>query len=56
PVERIAAASGFGTAGHFRAVFRREVGVTPSAYRAAHPLPERPGPASQRAATSSATS
>jgi transcriptional regulator GlxA family with amidase domain len=35
PVERIAAASGFGSAANFRAVFRREVGTTPSGYRKA---------------------
>ncbi|GAA1552171.1 GlxA family transcriptional regulator [Kribbella lupini] len=33
PVERIAGATGFGSAANFRAVFRREVGTTPSAYR-----------------------
>lgn len=35
-VERIARATGFGTAANFRTVFRRETGVTPSAYRKAH--------------------
>lgn len=35
-VERIAAATGFGTAANFRTLFRREVGVTPTAYRASH--------------------
>ncbi|MEU0697842.1 helix-turn-helix domain-containing protein [Streptomyces niveus] len=35
-VERIASATGFGTAANFRTVFRREMGVTPSAYRKAH--------------------
>lgn len=35
-VERIAGATGFGTAANFRTVFRRETGVTPSAYRKAH--------------------
>ncbi|SOD64393.1 Transcriptional regulator GlxA family, contains an amidase domain and an AraC-type DNA-binding HTH domain [Streptomyces zhaozhouensis] len=33
PVERVAGAAGFGSAAHFRACFRRELGVTPSAYR-----------------------
>jgi transcriptional regulator GlxA family with amidase domain len=33
PIERIASATGFGTAANLRAVFRREMGVTPSAYR-----------------------
>jgi transcriptional regulator GlxA family with amidase domain len=32
-VDRIAAATGFGTAGTLRATFRREVGSTPSAFR-----------------------
>lgn len=32
-VERIASATGFGTAANLRAVFRREVGATPSGYR-----------------------
>ncbi|TCM41858.1 helix-turn-helix domain-containing protein [Kribbella sp. VKM Ac-2568] len=32
-VERIAAATGFGTAANFRSAFRREVGTTPSTYR-----------------------
>lgn len=36
PVERIAAAAGFGTAANFRSTFRREVGTTPSAYRKVH--------------------
>ncbi|WP_405792089.1 GlxA family transcriptional regulator [Streptomyces sp. NBC_01506] len=35
-IERIAGATGFGTAANFRAIFRREVGVPPSAYRKAH--------------------
>ncbi|WP_197284897.1 GlxA family transcriptional regulator [Sciscionella sediminilitoris] len=35
-VERIASATGFGTAANFRTTFRREVGSTPSAYRRAH--------------------
>ncbi|KAF4409191.1 GlxA family transcriptional regulator [Streptomyces lycii] len=35
-VERIAAAAGFGTAANFRTVFRRELGVTPTAYRKSH--------------------
>lgn len=35
-VERIARATGFGTAANFRTVFRKETGVTPSAYRKAH--------------------
>ncbi|RCV48428.1 AraC family transcriptional regulator [Marinitenerispora sediminis] len=35
-VERIAGATGFGTAANFRAIFRREVGETPSAYRRSH--------------------
>ncbi|MCT2591641.1 helix-turn-helix domain-containing protein [Streptomyces sp. N2-109] len=36
PVERIAAATGFGTASNFRTIFRREVGATPTAYRKLH--------------------
>ncbi|MFC8827013.1 GlxA family transcriptional regulator [Streptomyces sp. NPDC057137] len=36
PVERIAGATGFGTASNFRTLFRREVGVTPTAYRKLH--------------------
>ncbi|MFS8097910.1 helix-turn-helix domain-containing protein [Lentzea alba] len=36
PVDRIAAVAGFGTGSNFRAVFRREVGTTPTAYRKAH--------------------
>ncbi|MFD3519817.1 GlxA family transcriptional regulator [Streptomyces sp. NPDC058653] len=35
-VEKIAGATGFGTAANFRSIFRREVGVTPSAYRKLH--------------------
>lgn len=35
-VERIAGATGFGTAANFRTIFRREMGTTPSAYRKAH--------------------
>ncbi|MFD9189315.1 GlxA family transcriptional regulator [Streptomyces phaeochromogenes] len=35
-VERIAGATGFGTAANFRNIFRREVGVTPTAYRKSH--------------------
>ncbi|MFD2467737.1 helix-turn-helix domain-containing protein [Amycolatopsis silviterrae] len=35
-VERIAAATGFGTAANFRTVFRREVGKTPTEYRHAY--------------------
>ncbi|MGP4113317.1 GlxA family transcriptional regulator [Streptomyces sp. 4N509B] len=38
-VERIAGATGFGTAANFRTIFRREVGVTPTAYRKAHEPP-----------------
>ncbi|WP_228079762.1 GlxA family transcriptional regulator [Streptomyces profundus] len=38
PVERIAAAAGFGTSANFRAVFRREMGMSPSAYRKEHDL------------------
>jgi transcriptional regulator GlxA family with amidase domain len=34
-VERIATATGFGTAANFRTVLRREIGTTPSAYRRA---------------------
>lgn len=34
-IERIAAATGFGTATSLRAIFRREAGATPSAYRKA---------------------
>ncbi|NKE61369.1 helix-turn-helix domain-containing protein [Lentzea sp. PSKA42] len=37
PVDRIAAATGFGTGSNFRAIFRREVGTTPTAYRRSHP-------------------
>jgi transcriptional regulator GlxA family with amidase domain len=33
PTDRIAAATGFGSGANFRAVFRREVGTTPHAYR-----------------------
>ncbi|WIX82644.1 helix-turn-helix domain-containing protein [Amycolatopsis carbonis] len=36
PVERIAAATGFGTAANFRIIFRREVGTTPTGYRRMH--------------------
>ncbi|MGI5507111.1 GlxA family transcriptional regulator [Lentzea sp. CA-135723] len=36
PVDRIAAATGFGTGSNFRAIFRREVGTTPTGYRKAH--------------------
>ncbi|QRP47757.1 GlxA family transcriptional regulator [Amycolatopsis sp. FDAARGOS 1241] len=36
PIERIAAATGFGTAANFRASFRREVGTTPTTYRRTH--------------------
>ncbi|MFI6694263.1 GlxA family transcriptional regulator [Streptomyces sp. NPDC050433] len=32
-VERIAGATGFGTASNFRTLFRRELGMTPTAYR-----------------------
>lgn len=42
-VERIAGATGFGTAANFRAVFRREVGLTPTAYRKAHEPSPPPG-------------
>ncbi|MFG2026961.1 AraC family transcriptional regulator [Streptomyces sp. NPDC048825] len=35
-VERIAGATGFGTAANFRTICRREVGVTPTAYRKSH--------------------
>ncbi|GGO38643.1 GlxA family transcriptional regulator [Streptomyces lasiicapitis] len=35
-VERIAGETGFGTAANFRTLFRREVGVTPTAYRTSH--------------------
>lgn len=35
-VERIAGATGFGTAANFRAVFKRRTGTTPSAYRRSH--------------------
>ncbi|MFE6165271.1 GlxA family transcriptional regulator [Streptomyces sp. NPDC056486] len=35
-VEKIAGAVGFGSAANFRTIFRREVGVTPSAYRKQH--------------------
>ncbi|TNM33686.1 helix-turn-helix domain-containing protein [Streptomyces sedi] len=32
-IERVAGAAGFGSAANFRAFFRRELGITPSAYR-----------------------
>jgi len=35
-VERIAEATGFGTAANFRSIFRREVGTTPTTYRRSH--------------------
>ncbi|MWA15313.1 helix-turn-helix domain-containing protein [Streptomyces sp. BA2] len=35
-VEKIAGATGFGSAANFRTLFRREVGVTPTAYRKLH--------------------
>lgn len=35
-VEKVAAATGFGSAANFRSIFRREVGVTPTAYRKQH--------------------
>ncbi|MEO3750904.1 helix-turn-helix domain-containing protein [Streptomyces sp. B6B3] len=35
-VERIAGTTGFGTAANFRTLFRRELGVTPTAYRRSH--------------------
>lgn len=35
-VERVAGATGFGSAANFRSIFRREVGVTPTAYRKQH--------------------
>ncbi|MFD3484313.1 GlxA family transcriptional regulator [Streptomyces sp. NPDC058665] len=35
-VERIAGATGFGTAANFRSIFRREVGLTPTGYRKLH--------------------
>ncbi|GAA1886393.1 helix-turn-helix domain-containing protein [Streptomyces durmitorensis] len=35
-VEKIAGATGFGSAANFRTIFRREVGVTPTAYRKLH--------------------
>lgn len=38
-VERIAGATGFGSAANFRTLFRREVGVTPTAYRKLHEKP-----------------
>ncbi len=37
-VERIAGATGFGTAANFRTIFRRELGLTPTAYRKSHAL------------------
>lgn len=40
-VERIAGATGFGTASNFRNLFRREVGVTPSAYRTSYRSDQR---------------
>ncbi|GAA2077280.1 DJ-1/PfpI family protein [Streptomyces albiaxialis] len=41
PVERIATATGFGTAANFRTAFRRETGVTPTAYRRTHAANEQ---------------
>lgn len=41
-VERIAGAAGFGSAANFRTIFRREVGVTPTAYRKLHANPPKP--------------
>lgn len=41
-VEKIAAATGFGSAANFRSVFRREVGTTPSVYRRSMPTPGIP--------------
>lgn len=40
-VERIAGATGFGTAANLRAAFRRAVGTTPTAYRESHARPPR---------------
>ncbi|MDE9367618.1 helix-turn-helix domain-containing protein [Luteipulveratus sp. YIM 133132] len=39
PVDRVAAASGFGTAAAFRAQFRTGVGISPSAYRRGYLTP-----------------
>ncbi|GGS15484.1 AraC family transcriptional regulator [Streptomyces aureoverticillatus] len=44
-VERIAGETGFGTAANFRTIFRREVGVTPTAYRTSHTPSGSAGPA-----------
>lgn len=41
-VERIAGTTGFGSAANFRTLFRREVGVTPTAYRKLHAKPPKP--------------
>ncbi|MEV0116771.1 AraC family transcriptional regulator [Streptomyces sp. NPDC050844] len=61
----MAAETGFGTAANFRSIFRREVGVTPSAYRKAYgasPPPDagepisfddQPGPARSAGAKNS---
>ncbi|MGW0517574.1 hypothetical protein [Crossiella sp. NPDC003009] len=38
-MERIAAATGFGTSANFRSIFRREVGLPPSDYRRTHLAP-----------------
>ena len=50
-VERIAGASGFGTAANLRTLFRRELGVTPSAYRRAFASAEESMAAAETVAT-----
>ncbi|MBP2339763.1 transcriptional regulator GlxA family with amidase domain [Saccharothrix coeruleofusca] len=53
-VERIAGATGFGTAANFRATFRRAVGTTPTAYRKSHarlPEPSARTPRTERSRT-----
>ncbi|MFC8103889.1 GlxA family transcriptional regulator [Streptomyces sp. NPDC057363] len=59
-VERIATETGFGTSANFRAIFRRDVGPTPTAYRKAHGARtapsggvERPAPQASAVAASS---
>ncbi|WP_207925914.1 GlxA family transcriptional regulator [Actinocrispum wychmicini] len=44
-VERIANVTGMGTAANFRAIFRRETGMSPSTYRRLHHIGAAPGEA-----------
>ncbi|MGC9495817.1 GlxA family transcriptional regulator [Streptomyces sp. WG7] len=54
-VERIATETGFGTSANFRAIFRRDVGLTPTAYRKARGTRTAPsGGADRPAAQASA--